>query len=158
MKVERWEDETDEDWAERLAEEIEIANNTETTKYFVERDPYEEDGIIIYYIGEDGWTWKEHPEGPFKASQIIDWKNKAEKWEDPDTIQVVANGIKYNALIKSHHRLMNKLEAVKLVVKAWGEERDDGSLEYDWYYKEKYFRLRDILKSSEFIEKGDKIE
>lgn len=80
MKVERQEGETDEEWAERLAEEIAKANNVETTQYFVERDPYAEDAVIINYIGEDGWTWKEHPEGSFTASQIIEWKNKAEKF------------------------------------------------------------------------------
>lgn len=80
MKVERWEEETDEEWAYRLAEEITLANNTEVSKYFIERDPYADDGVIINYIGEDSWTWKEHPEGPFKATQIIEWKNKAEKW------------------------------------------------------------------------------
>ena len=74
MKIERREEETDEDWAERLAYEIEIANNTETTQYFVERDPYDESGIIINYIGEDRWTWKEHPEGPFNCKQILEWK------------------------------------------------------------------------------------
>ena len=81
MKIERWEEETDEDWAERLSEEIALANNTGISRYFVERDSYAEDGVIINYIGELGWIWKEHPEGPFKASQIIDWKNKAEKWD-----------------------------------------------------------------------------
>ena len=82
MKVERWEEETDEEWAERLAEEIAIANNTETSKYFVERDSYTEDGVIINYVGEDSWTWKEHPESPFRASQIIEWKAKAKKWDE----------------------------------------------------------------------------
>lgn len=74
MKVERWKEETDEDWAERLADEISLANDPSISKYFVERDPYDEEGIIINYIGEKGWTWKEHPEGPFKATQIIEWK------------------------------------------------------------------------------------
>jgi len=50
MKVERWEEETDEEWAERLAEEIAIADNTYLSKYFVERDPYEEKVVIINYI------------------------------------------------------------------------------------------------------------
>ena len=81
MKVERWEEETDENWAERLAEEIELANATETTQYFVERDPYDEENFIINYIGEDGWTWKEHPEGPFSCKQVLEWKLKAEKWD-----------------------------------------------------------------------------
>lgn len=80
MKIERWEEESDEEWAVRLADEIALANNTEVSQYFVERDSYTDDGIIINYIGEDGWTWKEHPEGVFKAKQIIEWKNKAEKW------------------------------------------------------------------------------
>lgn len=81
MKIERQEKETDEEWAERLTEEMAIANNTEISKYFVERDSYAEDAIIINYIGEDSWTWKEHPEGPFTANQIIVWKNKAEKFD-----------------------------------------------------------------------------
>jgi len=75
MKIERHEDETDEDWAERLAYEIEIANNTETTQYFVERDSYNEDNIIINYCGKDRFTWKEHPEGPFSCKQILEWKH-----------------------------------------------------------------------------------
>ena len=78
MKVERWEEESDEEWAERLVYETAIANNTETTLYMVHRDPYEEDGFIINYVGETSMTWKEHPEGPFKAVQILGWKNKAE--------------------------------------------------------------------------------
>lgn len=82
MKVERWEEETDEEWAERLAEEIAIADNTETTHYFVERDPYDEEGIIINYVGGNAITWKEHPEGPFKATQIIEWKNKSAGWDE----------------------------------------------------------------------------
>ena len=81
MKVERWEEETDEEWAERLAEEIATANDTEISKYFVERDTYSDDAIIVNYIVEKSWTWKEHPEGPFTAKQIIEWKNKAEKMD-----------------------------------------------------------------------------
>jgi len=80
MKIERWEEETDEDWAERLADETALANNAETSKYFVERDPYDEAGVIINYIQEKAWTWKEHPEGPFTAKQIIEWKNTTEKF------------------------------------------------------------------------------
>ena len=79
MKVERWEEESDEDWTERLAEEIELANATETTQYFVERDPYDEEKFIINYIGKTGWTWKEHPEGPFSCKQVLEWKLKAER-------------------------------------------------------------------------------
>lgn len=81
MKIERWEEENDEEWAERLAEEITLADNAETTHYFVERDPYDEEGIIINYVGGSAITWKEHPEGPFKATQIIKWKNKATRWD-----------------------------------------------------------------------------
>ena len=80
-KVERWEDETDEDWATRLAEEIKHANNTVESKYFVERNPYNEEEFIINYVRVDGWTWKEHPEGPFSAKQVLEWKNKAEEYD-----------------------------------------------------------------------------
>jgi len=81
MKVERYEDETDEDWAERLAEETAIANDTETTHYMVHQDSYTEDGLIIEYIGKDSWTWKEHPDGMFTCKQVLDWKKKAEQWD-----------------------------------------------------------------------------
>lgn len=81
MKVERGEEETDEEWAERFAEEIETANNTEISQYFVEQYTQAEDMVIINYIKKDSWTWKEHPEGPFKADQIITWKNKAAKFD-----------------------------------------------------------------------------
>lgn len=81
MKIERWEEESEEEWAERLAEEIALANDTETSQYFVNRDPYDEAGVIVNYIGKDGWMWKEHPEGPFTAKQIIGWKNEAEKFD-----------------------------------------------------------------------------
>jgi len=81
MKVERWEEESDEDWAERLINEIKVANNTETTRYFIECDPYAEDNFIINYVGETGWTWMEHPEGPFSCKQVLEWRNKAEKFD-----------------------------------------------------------------------------
>ena len=147
MKVERWEEETDEDWAERLAEEIEIANNTKTAQYYIHLDPDEEDGIIINYIGESGWTWKEHPEGPFKAGQIIDWKNKVE------TLSIYEK--QFRNMTEHALELEDKLEAVKKVVDEWCEERDDGSLEYDWYYKDKYYALRNALESSELGENSE---
>ena len=78
MKIERYENETDEDWAERLAYETGIANDTETTIYFVEDDPDQEDSFIINYVGKDSMTWKEHPEGPFTCKQVLEWKNKAD--------------------------------------------------------------------------------
>jgi len=78
VKIERREEETDEEWTERLAEETGIANDTETTQYMVHRDDYEEDGFIIYYVGKDSWTWKEHPDGMFTCKQVLDWKKKAE--------------------------------------------------------------------------------
>jgi len=81
VKIERWEEETDEDWAERLAEETVIANDTETTKYFVEDDPYNEDSFVVNYVGKDSMIWKEHPEGPFKCKQVVEWKKKALKLE-----------------------------------------------------------------------------
>ena len=78
MKVERYENETDEDWAERLAYETAIADDTETTQYFVVDDPYNEDGFVVNYVGEDSMTWTEHPEGPFTCKQVLEWKKKAE--------------------------------------------------------------------------------
>lgn len=78
VKIERWEKETDEEWAERLAEETAIANDTETTLYFVEDDPYNEDRFIVNYVEKDSMTWKEHPEGPFTCKQVLEWKKKAE--------------------------------------------------------------------------------
>ncbi len=89
MRIERWEEETDEEWAERLAGEIAIADNTEISKYFVERAPYDETRLIINYIVEKSWTWKEHPEGPFTAKQIIEWKNKAERGEGMNRVGIV---------------------------------------------------------------------
>lgn len=102
MTVERWEEETDEDWAERLAQEMEIANNTETTKYFF-KSGYEEDEIILHYVGVDSWTWKEHPEGPFKASQIIEWKTKAETFDRlfPDLKYLAQHADKVVAILQS---------------------------------------------------------
>ena len=41
-----------------------------------------------------------------------------------------------------------KLEAVKQVVDEWGRQRDDDyGLEYDWYYKDKYYKLEKILEA-----------
>lgn len=90
VKIERWEKETDEEWAERLAYETAIANDTETTLYFVEDDPYNEDGFIVNYVGKDSMTWKEHPEGPFTCKQVLEWKKKAAKLEEePRLVQKV---------------------------------------------------------------------
>ena len=82
MKVERYGEENDEEWAERLSEAITIADDTEATTYFVERDPMAEDSIIINYSGEGMWSYREHPEGPFTVKQILGWKNKAEKLDN----------------------------------------------------------------------------
>ena len=150
MKVERWEEESDEDWAERLAEEITLANNTETTKYFIEKDPdpYDHDRIIINYIGEAGWTWKEHPEGPFSCKQVLEWKNKAEKLPIYEK--------QFRHMTEHALELEDKLEAVKKIVDEWGEQRSDPhGLEYDWHYKDKYFALRDALESSGFTTKDE---
>ncbi len=89
MKIERWEEETDEEWNKRLAEETAIANNTETTKYFIKDDPTDETQFIINYVGEDGLIWKEHPEGPFNAKQVLEWKKKAEMWDE------ICEGLEY---------------------------------------------------------------
>jgi len=78
-KIERYEDESDEDWAERFAEEMEIANDVEYTQYMVHQDDYEEDRLIIEYVGKDSWTWKEYPEGSFTCKQVLEWKRKAEQ-------------------------------------------------------------------------------
>ena len=112
MKVERWEEESDEEWAERLADEISLANDPNISKYFVERDPYDEEGIIINYIGEKGWTWKEHPEGPFKATQIIEWKMKAEKFDRlfPHLEYLAEHADEVIAIIQSSTQTANKEE------------------------------------------------
>ncbi len=81
MKIERYKDETDEEWDERLAEEVSVANDYKTTLYFVKEDSYNEEQIIINYIAPDAWTWKEHPEGPFSCKQIMEWKQKYHLWE-----------------------------------------------------------------------------
>jgi len=82
MKIERFEDETDEEWDERLAEEITMADDYKTAKYFVKDDPSDEQQIIINYIAPNSWTWKEHPEGPFTCKQIMEWKQKYHLWEE----------------------------------------------------------------------------
>ena len=124
MKVERWEEEPDEDWAERLAEEIELANNTETTKYFVERDSYAEENFIINYIGKTGWTWKEHPEGPFSCKQVLEWKLKAEKMETYKRWWDIA--------MDANSKHQDKLEAVK----TWMKENFD--IEYQLTEEDEY--------------------
>ena len=43
----------------------------------------------------------------------------------------------------------NKLEAVKKMVDEWGIERDDGNVYFDWFYKDKYFKLKEILEGKE---------
>ncbi|MBA7609371.1 hypothetical protein ES703_16562 [subsurface metagenome] len=40
-----------------------------------------------------------------------------------------------------------KLEAVKEIVDEWGRDRDDGDLQYDHFYKDKYYALRKILEA-----------
>ena len=117
MKVERWEEESDEEWAERLEEEMALANATETTQYFVELDPYDEENFIINYIGEDRWTWKEHPEGPFTCKQILEWKLKAERWDEMKPIWDKAT----DELMRSAYDLQQaqkKLEAIKTFAEA----------------------------------------
>ena len=150
MKVERWEEESDEDWAERLVYETAIANNTETTLYMVHRDPYEEDGFIINYVGETSMTWKEHPEGPFTCKQVLEWKNKAEQLKYAETA--------IHLLTDEVVEIRDKLEAVEKTVDEWGEQRSDPhGLEYDWHYKDKYFALRDAL-DSEFTTNSEESE
>jgi len=40
-----------------------------------------------------------------------------------------------------------RLDAVRQIVDEWGRQRDDPyGMEYDWYYKDKYFKLRDALE------------
>lgn len=35
-------------------------------------------GGETFLVKEDGLTWKEHPEGPFNARQVLEWKKQAE--------------------------------------------------------------------------------
>ena len=109
MKIERWKEESDEEWADRLAEETKIADNAETTKYFFQSG-YEEDEIILNYVGEDSWTWKEHPEGPFKANRIIGWKNTAEKWDS--YLEAIKDTVPHVSLA-DYEVLEDKLEAIE---------------------------------------------
>ena len=52
--------------------------------------------------------------------------------------------------------ITNKLEVIKKIVDEWGEQRGDAhGLEYDWYYKDKYYALRDALEGSYFTTKGE---
>ena len=149
MKVERWEEESDEDWAERLAEEIEIANNTKTAQYYIHLDPDEEDGIIINYIGESGWTWKEHPEGPFKAGQIIDWKNKVE------TLSIYEK--QFRNMTEHALELEDKLEAVKNHIESLRKiDFYDPPFvtEWDEWWKD----YRKILDDSEFTTNSEESE
>jgi len=82
MKIERYDDETDEEWDERLGEEIANADDYVKSQYFVQRDPYNEENVIINYIPPDAFSWKEHPEGPFSCKQIMEWKHKYHLWEE----------------------------------------------------------------------------
>ena len=82
MKIERYDNETDEEWDDRLAEEVSVANDYKDVDYFVQRDPCDEHRIIINYIYPGAWTWKEHPEGPFTCKQIMEWKHKYHLWEE----------------------------------------------------------------------------
>lgn len=146
MKIERWEEETDEDWAARLSEEITLANNTEICRYFVERDSYAEDGVIINYIGELGWTWKEHPEGPFKANQILEWKNKAERWDN--YLESIKDTVPHVSL-DDYEVLEDKLEAVKDILKIPDCKSSMNTPDIVLGFEEQFY-LKSVLDSSEF--------
>lgn len=151
MKVERWEEETDEEWAERLAEEIETANNTEISQYFIEQYTQAEDMVIINYIQKDSWTWKEHPEGPFKADQIIEWKNKAEQLKYAETA--------IHLLTDEVVEIRDKLEAIETQFHNYPDHADYRRFG-DFYevYEEWMFETRKILNGSEFTTKDDNDE
>ena len=119
-KVERWKEETDEDWAERLAEEVALANNTEISRYFIESDPHAEDSIIINYIGELGFTWKEHPQGPFNAKQLLEWKAEAKMWEKDHDI-MKKNYVDMVRIMEDWKNGAERLETQLKAVKGWCE-------------------------------------
>lgn len=119
VKIERRKDESDEDWAERLTEETAIANDTETTQYFVEDDPYQEDGFIVNYVGKDSMTWKEYPEGPFTCKQVLIWKKKAEP--RPVTLETLTREMERIILTKTGVHLTHPMTEVfyGIVRDAW---------------------------------------
>ena len=127
MKVERYENETDTEWAERLAYETMIANDTETTQYFVEDDPYQEDGFIINYVGKDSMTWKDHPEGSFTCKQVLDWKKKAETRSM--SLEALTREMEHIILTESGIHMTHPMTEVfySIVRDAWAtaEERED---------------------------------
>ena len=57
------------------------ADDFEKNQYFLERD-IEEDEFKIYYVTPEAFTWKEHPQNPFSLHDVIEWKLKAEKWDE----------------------------------------------------------------------------
>ena len=81
--IERYENETDSEWEERLAEEIIIADNLDgSVNHFIETVAGSETEVTINYIQKDMWVWREHPEGNFHVDTILAWKNKAFLWDE----------------------------------------------------------------------------
>ena len=147
MTVERWEEESDEEWAERLAEEIAIANNTETTQYFF-KSGYEEDEIILNYVGKDSWTWKNHPEGPFKATQILEWKKEAE------LLPIYKK--QYGNMVDHALELEDKLEAIKNAFREhYGVGLPENFHASDYDACDAYYLADDIKKIIESSELGE---
>jgi len=85
------------------------ADDYEKNIYFLERD-IEEDEFKIFYNAPESFLWKEHPENPFKVSDVIERKKTAEKYD--------ALGLdhKYMQLSIKIKILSDKLEAVEKVV------------------------------------------
>lgn len=145
MKIERWENETDEEWTERLTYETAIANNTETTNHYIQRLPEDETQFIIQYVDEGGMVWREHPEGPFNAKQVLEWKKKAEKWDELRKCLNWGNDPPVEIILRQFHALnignqdkRKKLEAItkhrlKLVNEITGHDnpfRYGGSIKF----------------------------
>ena len=57
------------------------ASNVANCEYLIDPNPECEYEILISFFNRDGFTWKEHPDNPFKTKDIMIWKNKADLWD-----------------------------------------------------------------------------
>ena len=57
------------------------ASNVANCEYLIEPNPGCEYEVLVSFFNLDGFTWKDHPDNPFKTKDIMTWKNKAELWD-----------------------------------------------------------------------------